>query len=96
MVTDLAQALGHAVELLPAAFHDTGRCANNWVECDHGRRKARLRPVRGLKTDRMASVIIGGHEFIQNSRGGHYELGVDARNRHLQIAAAFNELAEAI
>jgi len=29
-------------------------------------------------------------------RGGHYELGVDARNRHLQIAAAFNELAEAI
>jgi IS6 family transposase len=34
--------------------------ANNKVECDHGRLKARLRPVRGLKTDRSASVVIRG------------------------------------
>jgi hypothetical protein len=29
-------------------------------------------------------------------RRGHYELGVDARSRHLWIAAAFDQLAQAI
>jgi hypothetical protein len=29
-------------ELLPAAWHRTDRYANNRVECDHGRLKARL------------------------------------------------------
>jgi transposase-like protein len=36
-------------ELLPAAWHRTDRCANNRVEGDHGRLKARLPPMRGLK-----------------------------------------------
>jgi transposase-like protein len=36
-------------ELLPAAWHRTDRYANNRVECDHARLKARLRPMRGLK-----------------------------------------------
>jgi transposase, IS6 family len=36
-------------ERLPAAWHRTDRYANNWVEADHGRLKARLRPMRGLK-----------------------------------------------
>ena len=35
--------------------------------------------MRGLKTDRTASVIIRGHAFVQNLRRGHYGLGVDAR-----------------
>jgi IS1 family transposase len=35
-------------ELLPAAWHRTDRYANNRVQCDHGRLKARLRPMRGL------------------------------------------------
>jgi transposase, IS6 family len=39
-------------ELLPAAWHRTDQYANNRVECDHGRLKARLRPMRGLKQDR--------------------------------------------
>ena len=34
--------------LLSAAWHRTDRYANNRVECDHGRLKARLRPMRGL------------------------------------------------
>jgi len=97
VVTDLAAALNHVIEeVLPAAFHNTGRYANNRVECDHGRLKARLRPMRGLKTDPTAGVIISGHAFMQNLRRGHYELGVDARNRHLLVAAAFDELAQAI
>ena len=35
-------------ELLPAAWHRTDRYANYRVECDHGRLKSRLRPMRGL------------------------------------------------
>ena len=35
-------------ELLPAAWHRTEQYANNRVECDRGRLKARLRPMRGL------------------------------------------------
>ena len=52
--------------------------------------------MRGLKTDRTASVIISGHAFIQNLLRGHYELGADAVSGQLGIAAAFNELASTI
>jgi transposase-like protein len=40
------------VEIVPAALHITERYANNSIESDHGRLKATLRPMRGLK--RMA------------------------------------------
>jgi transposase-like protein len=97
VATDLAPVLAHVIaELLPATFHHTQQCANNRVECDHGRLKARLRPMRGLKTDRSARVIIGGHAFLQNLRRGHYELGAEAPNCHLLVAAAFDELAAAM
>ncbi len=43
-------------ELLPAAFHDTEVHANNPIETDHGRLKARLRPMRGLKRDRTGQA----------------------------------------
>ncbi len=52
--------------------------------------------MRGLKTDRTAAVVIGGHAFIQNLRRGHYELGVDAKNHHRRVAEAFDELTGAI
>ena len=97
VVTDRAAALAFVIEeFVPHALHNTLKYANNRVECDHGRLKARLRPMRGLKTDRTATVIIEGHAFIQNLRRDHYELGVDARNRHLRCAAAFDELASRI
>jgi transposase, IS6 family len=35
-------------ELLPGAWHRTDRYANNHIEADHGRLKARFRPMRGL------------------------------------------------
>ena len=69
---------------------------NNRIEWDHGRLKARLRPMRGLRTDRTASTVIRGHAFIQNLRRGHYELGVEARHHRLRVAAALDELATAI
>jgi transposase-like protein len=93
ITTDRAHAFVRVItELLPAALHDTDQYANNRVEADHGRLKARLRPMHGLKRDRTASVVIRGHALIQNLRGGHYELGVDARPGQT-LAAAFDELA---
>lgn len=97
VTTDLAAPLLRVIdELIPDAIHDTEQYANNRVECDHGRLKARLRPMRGLRTDRTASVVIRGHAFIQNLRRGHYELGMEASHDHLRLAAAFDELAKAI
>lgn len=50
----------------------------------------------GLKTDRTASVVIRGHAIMQNLRRGHPQLGVDARCRHLRVAAPFYELISVI
>jgi transposase, IS6 family len=82
-------------ELLPAAWHRTDRYANNHIEADHGRLKARLRPMRGLGQDRSARIIIVGHAFVQNVRRGHYELAVEAPATR-RLAVAFDELALAI
>ena len=82
-------------ELLPSACHITEQYANNTVEADHGRLKARLRPMRGLKHLRSTRVISAGHAFVQNLRRGHYELAVDLDPNH-RIPAAFTELALAI
>jgi hypothetical protein len=51
--------------------------------------------MRGLRTDRIAKVVIAGLAFIQNLRRGHYQLGTDTA-RHLRVAAAFTELTQAI
>ena len=97
ITTDLAAPLLRVVDdLLPEVLHDTTQYGNNPIECDPGRLKARLRPMRGLRTDRTASVVIRGHAFIQNLRRGHYELGAEARHEHLRVAAAFDELSAAI
>jgi transposase-like protein len=96
VVTDRAATYPMVLEeLLPAAWHRTERYANNRVEADHGRLKARLRPMRGLKQDHSARVIIAGHAFVQDLRRGHYELAAEEPvNR--RVAIAFGELAVAI
>ena len=92
VVTDRAPALALAMdELMPAAFHNTEQYQNNRVECDHGRLKARLRPMRGLKADRTASIVIRRHANIWNLRRGHYQLGVEV-SPVFRLAAAFDEL----
>ncbi len=66
VTTDRAPVYPAVLEaLLPAAWHRTDQYANNRIECDHGRLKARLRPMRGLKQDRSAEVIIAGHALVQ-------------------------------
>jgi transposase, IS6 family len=82
-------------ELLPAAWHRTERYANNRIEADHGRLKAGLRPMCGLKQDRSARTIIAGHTLVQNVRRGHYELAVEAPATR-RMAVAFGELALAM
>ena len=82
-------------ELLPAAWHRSDRYAKNGVEGDHGRLKARLGPMRGLRKDRSARVVSAGHGFVQNLRRGHYELAVEEPVNQ-RVAVAFDELALAI
>lgn len=97
VTTDLAAPLLHVVdELLPDVLHDTTQYSNDRIECDHGRLKSRLRPMRGLRTDRTATVVIRGHAFVRNPRCGHDEFGVEAHHPRLRVAAAFDELTEAI
>jgi transposase-like protein len=93
VVTDLAATYPVVLEeLLPAAWHRTDRYANNRIEADHGRLKARLRPMRGLAQDRSAKVVIAGHAFVQNLRRGHYELAVEEPVNQ-RVAVAFDALA---
>ena len=96
VTTDQAPVYPAVLEdLLPAALHRTDRYANNRVECDHGRLKARLRPMRGLKQDRSARVVIAGHALVQNVRRGHYELAVEEPVGR-RVAVAFEELPVAV
>jgi transposase, IS6 family len=80
-------------ELAPAARHVLERYPNNSVEADHGRFKARLRPMRGLKTIRSLRTIATGHAFVQNLCRGHYELATELPTRD-RLRAAFAELAQ--
>jgi IS6 family transposase len=79
-------------ELQPAPRQVTERYANNRVEADHARLKARLRPMRGLS--RLASVrtIAAGHAFVQNLRRGHYAITNDLA-LHDRVRVAVDELA---
>jgi IS6 family transposase len=96
VTTDRAPGLANVIEELnPAAFHNTGQNEINRCEGGHGRLKARLRPMRGLKTDRKASVVIRGHAFVQDLRRGHHELEVEVASV-VQLATAFDELQLAI
>jgi transposase, IS6 family len=93
VTTDRAPVYPRIIDdLVPAARHVLERYTNNRVESDHGRLKARLRPMRGLKIIRSLRTIAAGHAFVQNLRRGHYALSVDlpARDR---VRVAFGELA---
>jgi len=58
VTTDRAPAYPRVLdELIPSALHTIERYANNSVETDHGRLKARLRPMRGLNA-------AGSREFL--------------------------------
>ena len=79
-------------ELVPSALHTAEQYTNNPIEADHGRLKARLRPMRGLKRHRSARILAAGHAFVQNLRRGHYDIATDAPNRH-RLRIVFDDLA---
>jgi len=79
-------------QFVSTARHVTEQNANNRVQADHGRLKARLRPMRGLKQLASTRTISTGHAFVQNLRRGHYEIttGLNSKDR---VRVAFDELA---
>ena len=95
VTTDRAAAYPRVLdELLHAAQHLTVPYANNRVEADHGRLKARPRSMCGLKRDHSLRIVAAGHAFVENLRRGHYELATEVGPRD-RLAAAFTELAPA-
>ena len=96
VTTDRAPAYPRVLdELVPHVLHCVEQYANNPVEADHGRLKARLRPMRGLKRHRSARTVVTGHAFVQNLRRGH--MPSPPMNRLCdRLRLAFDELARAI
>lgn len=96
VVTDAAPVYPAVLdELLLSAWHHVEQYENNPIEADHGQLKRRLRPMRGLQTDRTAKMVIAGHAFMQNLRRGHYDIAIDNPPAR-RLAATFTELARAI
>ena len=96
MTTDRAPAYPRVLdEVVPEEWHVVEQSANNPIEADHGRLKARTRPMRGLTRLRCAQVVCSGHAFIQNLRRNHYELGLDVEPDR-RLDAIFTELALAM
>jgi IS6 family transposase len=79
-------------ELIPSALHTVEQYANNPIEADHGRLKAPLWPMRGLKRHRSARILAAGHAFVQNLRRGHYDIAADVPACH-RLRTVFDELA---
>ena len=93
VTTDRAPAYPRVLdELIPSALHTVEQYANNPVEADHGRLKARLQPMRGLKRHRSARILAAGHAFVQNLRRGHYDIATDVPHHH-RLWKAFDDLA---
>jgi transposase, IS6 family len=82
-------------ELAPSALHTVEQHANNPIEADHGRLKARLRPMRGRKRHRCVPVLAAGHAFVQNLRHGHYDTATETPGAH-RLRTVFDDLALAI
>lgn len=78
-------------DLAPDARHVSEQYASNIVEADHGRLKARLRPMRGLKIHSLRAIA-AGHAFVHNMRRGHYEHCVELPIQD-RVRVAFTDLA---
>jgi DDE domain/Dolichyl-phosphate-mannose-protein mannosyltransferase len=68
---------GLGFEGKPQVVSPHGQHENNVIEADHGRLKARLRPMRGLKHLSSAGTVTAGHALIQNLRRGHCQPTAD-------------------
>ncbi len=95
VITDRAPVHPRVVDkFAPQARRVLDRYATD-VEADHGRLKARLRPMRGLKRLASAQTVAAGRAFVQNLRRGHYELAADEASCD-RVRVAFDELAHCL
>jgi transposase, IS6 family len=93
VVTDRAPVYPRVLdEIVPSARHVSELYANNAIEADHGRLKARQRPMRGLKRLASARTVSAGYAFVQNLRRGHYAITADLPVND-RVRLAFDELA---
>lgn len=68
-----------------SAWHHVERHANNPIETNHSQLKLRLRPMRGLRTDRSAQTIVTGHAFVQTFDVDSTVHNINQRDRDLPI-----------
>jgi transposase-like protein len=88
VVTDAAPVHPSVLdELILSAWHHVEKYANNPIEADHSQLKHRLRPMRGLRTNKSAQVIIAGHAFMQNLRRLHGWLGENGHDDQRPIGS---------
>ena len=78
-------------KLVPSALHTVEQHANNPIEADHGRLKAQLRPMRGLKRHRSVRVLAVGRAYVQNPRRGHYDIATETPGAH-RLRIVFDDL----
>jgi transposase-like protein len=84
VVTDRAPAFRAVIEeLIPATLHNTEQYANNRIEAGHGRLKARLRPMRGLKRDHTTP----GDRPRSRAHAEHSARPLRTRRRHPSASA---------
>src|SRR5262249_6861489 len=96
VITDKAPVYPRVVdEAVSSALHVTDRYANNAIEADHGRLKAGLGTMRGLKRAWTLRTAAAGNAFVKTLRRGHYEFGNDHRPND-RVRIAFDELAAAV
>ena len=77
-------------ELVASALHIVEQYANNPVEADHGRLKARLRPMRGVNVTAQRGP--SPPASVQNLRRGHYDIATEVSDHH-RLREAFDDLA---
>ena len=93
VVTDRASVYPRVLEpLVPAARDVSDRFASNMIEVDHGRLKARLGPMRGLK--RLAAARTSAAGYALRAEPAPRALR-DQRDlpRHDRVRVSFDELA---
>jgi transposase-like protein len=91
VVTDKTPAPARVVdELVAPAIHSMNQYESNRCEADHGRFRARLRPMRDAQANMAASIVVHGPAFVQNFRRGHFERGVEVAPL-FRLATAFDE-----
>ena len=92
VITDRASVYPRILdELIPSALHTVEQYANNPIEADHGRLKAWLRPMRGLKRQRSARILAAGTPSSRMRRG-HYDIATDITGHH-RLRRTFDDLA---